>query len=350
MQYFGVPKCPYCKKRVNFIRTWSLKRQGEYRCPRCGGISNIFLSPLVYVFALLAVFCGGAVYFFHRFILDDVDLTTCLQVLIPFAVFFLLSLFMVYLAKPVIKKVPREEKGRKKRQAPAAPPPEPRPSRSRRPSPSGEYESLPRGQQVAGPQHQPTLPSKEAPSPRAVRENVQRTTVLPPSQQPPRRRPAPAPQSPAAQRRQAAQQTAQGAARRSAPPQGEAPVRQRVASAPEQEQRAPAPVPGRQPAPVSRPQAPAPAAQPQQPVRRPAVAPRSEAAPVQRASRAAAPAQEAPVREAPRRAPVQEPRKASRVVGDVELPVSNEDFFAKYNDPAYIERRLKELQEQQDSQ
>ena len=123
MQYFGVPRCPYCKKRVNLIRTWSLKRQGEYRCPRCGGISNIFLSPLVYVFALLAVFCGGAVYFFHRFILDDVDLTTCLQVLIPFAVFFLLSLFMVYLAKPVIKKVPREEKGRKKRQAPAAPPP-----------------------------------------------------------------------------------------------------------------------------------------------------------------------------------------------------------------------------------
>ena len=92
---------------------------------------------------------------------------------------------MVYLAKPVIKKVPREEKGRKKRQAPAAPPPEPRPSRSRRPALSGEYESLPRGQQVAGPQHQPTLPPKEAPSPRAVRENVQRTTVLPPSQQPP---------------------------------------------------------------------------------------------------------------------------------------------------------------------
>ena len=220
MQYFGVPRCPYCKKRVNLIRTWSLKRQGEYRCPRCGGISNIFLSPLVYVFALLAVFCGGAVYFFHRFILDYVDLTTCLQVLIPFAVVFLVSRFMVYLAKPVIKKVPREEKGRKKRQAPVAPPPEPRPSRSRRPAPSGEYENLPRGQQVAGPQHQPTLPPKEAPAPRAVRENVQRTTVLPPSQQQPSRRPATAPQSPAAQRRQATQQTAQGAARRSAPPQG----------------------------------------------------------------------------------------------------------------------------------
>ena len=118
MQYFGVPTCPYCKKRVNLIRTWSLKRQGEYQCPRCGCISNIFLSPLVYVFALLAVFSGGAVYFFHKFILDDVGLTTCLQVLIPFVLFFLLSLFMVYLAKPVIKRVSREENGKKKQGRP----------------------------------------------------------------------------------------------------------------------------------------------------------------------------------------------------------------------------------------
>src|SRR5699024_4101087 len=107
MQYFGVPRCPYCKKRVNLIRTWSLKRQGEYQCPRCGGISNVFLSPLIYVLALLAVFSSGAIYFFHKFVLDDVDLTTCLQVAIPFAAFFLLSLFMVYLAKPVIKRVSR---------------------------------------------------------------------------------------------------------------------------------------------------------------------------------------------------------------------------------------------------
>ncbi len=115
MKYFGVPICPYCKKRVNLIRTWSLKKQGEYQCPRCGGISNIYLSPLIYVFALLAVFAGGAMYFFHKFILNDVSLTTVLQVLIPFAVFFAISLFMVYLEKPVIKKVPRAEIEKKKR-------------------------------------------------------------------------------------------------------------------------------------------------------------------------------------------------------------------------------------------
>lgn len=115
MHYFGVPTCPYCKKRVNLIRTWSLKRQGEYQCPRCGGISNIFLSPLIYVLALLAVFAGGALYFFHKFVLDDISLKTAIYVFVPFAAFFLFSLFMVYLEKPVIKKVSKEEYQKKRR-------------------------------------------------------------------------------------------------------------------------------------------------------------------------------------------------------------------------------------------
>lgn len=114
MHYFGVPTCPYCKKRVNIIRTWSLKRQGEYQCPRCGGISNIFLSPLVYVLALLAVFAGGAMYFFHKFVLDNISLKTAIYVFVPFAAFFLFSLFTVYLEKPVIKKVSKEEYHKKR--------------------------------------------------------------------------------------------------------------------------------------------------------------------------------------------------------------------------------------------
>jgi len=110
MKYIGVPRCPYCKKRVSIIRTWRLKREGEYRCPRCSGISNIFLSPLIYVFALVAIFAGGALYFFHKFILDDIEPLTALEVFIPFAVFFFLSLFLVYLEKPVMKKVAKNKK------------------------------------------------------------------------------------------------------------------------------------------------------------------------------------------------------------------------------------------------
>ena len=107
MQYFGIPTCPYCRKRVHLVRTWKLKREGEYKCPRCGGISNVYLSPLVYVFSVLAICAGVCIYFFHKFVLDDIGLFICLYVFIPFALFFLLSLFTVYLKKPVIKRVQR---------------------------------------------------------------------------------------------------------------------------------------------------------------------------------------------------------------------------------------------------
>ena len=93
MQYFGIPTCPYCKKHVNLVRTWRLKREGEYKCPRCGGISNIYLSPLVYVFAVLAICAGVCIYFFHKFVLDDIKLFTCLQIFIPFATFLLFKPF-----------------------------------------------------------------------------------------------------------------------------------------------------------------------------------------------------------------------------------------------------------------
>ena len=96
MQYFGIPTCPYCKKHVNLVRTWRLKREGEY------------LSPLVYVFAVLAICAGVCIYFFHKFVLDDIKLFTCLQIFIPFAIFFFLSLFTVYLKRPVIRRVQRE--------------------------------------------------------------------------------------------------------------------------------------------------------------------------------------------------------------------------------------------------
>lgn len=286
MQYFGVPKCPYCKKRVNFIRTWSLKRQGEYQCPRCGGISNIFLSPLVYVFALLAVFSGAAVYFFHKFILDDVDLTTVFQVILPFAVFFLLSLFLVYLAKPVIKRVPREEQGKKARPQPTA---EDRraavsSSTGRIYADQGDY--LPPVDYRTGPVPQQPQPAAQRPAPPRQA----------PAPQPGVSRPAPA--APAA---------------RQASPAAQRPAPQRQAPAPR------------------------PAAAPQREAPRPAPRP-AESAP------APQPARQQPARPA---ANTQPPRRASHVVRSVEIPDFSEDFFKKYDDPAYVERRLKELEEKQ---
>lgn len=297
MQYFGVPRCPYCKKRVNLIRTWSLKRQGEYRCPRCGGISNIFLSPLVYVFALLAVFAGGAIYFFHRFVLDDVDLFTCLQVLLPFALFFLLSLFLVYLAKPVIKRVPREEEKRGRRA------PEPRrPGESRAFVDGGEYQS-----------REASVPLQEAvpvSRPQAVESRAQQTTVLP---------------SPA--RTSAPRRELQGPQMRPArPAPGEAaPVSRRPAAG---EPAARPAVSGERPRTAA-------------PVRRPAAA-RQERPQVQPAPPTApTPRRETDKAAAPRR---------EHVVHSVDIPSITDDFFAKYNDPDYVNRRLKELQEEREKQ
>ena len=56
------------------------------------------------------------------------------------------------------------------------------------------------------------------------------------------------------------------------------------------------------------------------------------------------PARQQPARPA---ANTQPPRRASHVVRSVEIPDFSEDFFKKYDDPAYVERRLKELEEKQ---
>lgn len=306
MRYFGIPTCPYCKKRVNLIRTWSLKRQGEYQCPRCGGISNIFLSPLIHVFAVLAVFSGGALYFFHKFVLNDISLTTVLQILIPFAAFFLLSLFMVYLVKPVIKKVSKAEMDKKNRGKNNF---ETRRSTAANTAGQMFYDSdeyLPQVDYQTGPmplmeddRDMKVLP--DVPRRVPLGDEMQKTSVVElPS---PSQRPAP--------RRTA--DTARPQSRPNAP----APARPRQT-----------PV---QPAPQQR------SVRPQTNVQ--ATTPRP-AQPVQE-RQAAQPS--AAVRQNAASSAVSRP---SRVVTSVDIPSVSDDFFAKYDDPEYVERRLRELKEQ----
>ncbi len=301
MRYFGVPTCPYCKKRVNLIRTWSLKRQGEYQCPRCGGISNIFLSPLIYVFALLAIFAGGAMYFFHKFILDDISLSIVIQVFVPFAVFFLLSLFMVYLAKPVIKKIPKAELKKKRRKSENF---EDRrdPSRQMEPMFYDSDEYLPQTEYQTGPmpslEERPTVRYSSERENRADFDEMGKTSVVEvPGRKPQRTAPAPS----------------------------------RASSLPQQGP-------------------PAAPARPAAPVQRPVQRSRAASQPVRTAS---APAPSAQVRQVVRPNAVQE--SAPHAVTSVDIPKGSVsggtgDFFAKYDDPAYVERRLRELNEKRGGQ
>ncbi len=103
MKHFGIPKCPYCGKHVNLIRMWTLKRDGEFVCPYCKGISNVKHSPLVLVLAGLCAIVAFTVFAFTRFVLDKASLMICVYVFLPFVVFFFFSMFMVYLEEPVLR-------------------------------------------------------------------------------------------------------------------------------------------------------------------------------------------------------------------------------------------------------
>lgn len=303
MRYFGIPTCPYCKKRVNIVRTWSLKKQGEYRCPRCSGISNIYLSPLVYVLGLFALFAGGSIYFFHKFVLDDIELKTALHVFVPFAVFFLFSLFMVYLEKPVIKKVSKEEYQKKRRIRAAVENSQSvhgateyfddddyTPRNSHRPGPSpqaGSQEESLQGRQDTGVVNQQAFSRAKQ---RAAAENGQISGQI-------------------SQRPHGPKQNAPGAQNRLGSTQAQArPVR-----------------------PVTQPIS--------QPVSRP-VSPQASQSVSQPGSRQAAQRLEPVPRPAGYNAA---PKRASRVVSGVETPINDRNLLEKYDDTAYIQRRLKNM-------
>ena len=112
-------KCPYCGKKVGLLRSWTIKTQGEYKCPKCGGYSNIELDPATYLFAVLAVVLSGLIYLVYMLIQRSVGIFTMCLVISPYIIFYLLTIFLVRLRKPVIRK--KQPAGHK---APARPGPQ----------------------------------------------------------------------------------------------------------------------------------------------------------------------------------------------------------------------------------
>lgn len=111
MRKFRKPKCPYCGKKLSLPNTWLLKKQGEYICPKCGGISNIVLDRSIYPFAFVAVILGS-VFFIISFInIVEFSIWMLLLVILPFFLFFLISVFLVRLKKPVVRNVKTPPRG-----------------------------------------------------------------------------------------------------------------------------------------------------------------------------------------------------------------------------------------------
>ena len=100
----GRARCPYCEKKVNLMVAWGLRRRGEYRCPRCNGISNVTHSRLLLPLALCAIGVSGLILLLTLFLLEPATGWSVLLVLAPFLVFYIFSLCCVQLKKPVIRR------------------------------------------------------------------------------------------------------------------------------------------------------------------------------------------------------------------------------------------------------
>ena len=104
MKPLDLPSCPFCGRRVNPIRAWYLKKEGEYRCPRCGNYSNVLLAPITPYLGALAVIISIIIFLITRALKKEVEFTNVIMVLIPFFIFFFLSVFFIRLRKPVYRK------------------------------------------------------------------------------------------------------------------------------------------------------------------------------------------------------------------------------------------------------
>jgi uncharacterized protein (DUF983 family) len=120
MKKFRKPRCPHCGYKIGLIKTWALKTQGEYLCPKCGRVSNIVLDRLVYLFAFLAILVS-AIFFTLGFVeILPLDVWLLLLILLPFLLFYLISVFFGSAEKTGCpqegssqKKPPRDRTGQK---------------------------------------------------------------------------------------------------------------------------------------------------------------------------------------------------------------------------------------------
>lgn len=110
MQIFKLAQCPYCGRKIGLLRCWILKTQGEYRCPKCGGYSNIVLHPALIIFAMIAILISTAVFLIQILLIRTFSWLILVLVFLPFLLFFLSSVFLVQFKKPASRKRPPEER------------------------------------------------------------------------------------------------------------------------------------------------------------------------------------------------------------------------------------------------
>ena len=103
MKKFRKAQCPYCGRKVSLLSTCFLRTQGEYKCPKCGGFSNIQLDGAAILFGFLAIFISGIFFVVQYFYIKTFNWQILFFVIFPFVLFYIFSIFLVRLRKPVMQ-------------------------------------------------------------------------------------------------------------------------------------------------------------------------------------------------------------------------------------------------------
>lgn len=94
---FGLPRCPYCGKRLNPFVAWLYKTKGEYACPNCSKISSVTADSKVPIFGVVAIALSIIVFILFLIFDGKTPLWGVLIMVLPFLAFTMISPFLVRL-------------------------------------------------------------------------------------------------------------------------------------------------------------------------------------------------------------------------------------------------------------
>ena len=134
-----LPQCPYCGRKLHYPAAFSLRREGEYRCRQCGGISNVKLSKRLYALAAACILIAVGFVVGGAYLLETVNVLVLVGTFAPFVVFYIAAPFFVELAEPVLHRRPVPQKAPSPRRPVAQAPTRQNPLPPARPPPCGTH-------------------------------------------------------------------------------------------------------------------------------------------------------------------------------------------------------------------
>lgn len=90
---FKLGRCPYCKSKVPYTKAFFERDNGEYTCPDCDEVSNIYFIKRMNIVISIVSVVAVTVFVLYLFFGNKASLLGAILVMIPFVLFFLMTPF-----------------------------------------------------------------------------------------------------------------------------------------------------------------------------------------------------------------------------------------------------------------